>query len=458
MRILTGSICKKALIALLATWALQPVLSWAADESANISDSAAPLKPTEVAGWNLYGQGTFVEQYHPAFTAPYSGPNSLSAGDSNKETADLTLLLGHRLWDGAEFWANPELDQGFGLSNTLGVAGFTSGEAYKIGAHRPYIRLPRLFVRQVFSLGGETQAISAGPNQMAGNAAANNIIVTLGKFSVVDIFDTNSYAHDPRGDFFNWSVVDGGAFDYAADAWGFTNGVAVEWTQASWTLRGGIFQMSAEPNAKVSGVHFHQFSSVIEVEQRHEWLGHPGKVKVLAFANRADMASYDDAVALGQATHSTPDASRIRRYATNPGAVLNIEQELAANVGAFARVSANSGKKEAYEFTEINRSLSSGMALQGALWGRSDDKLGVAGVINALSSEAKRYFSAGGMGILIGDGQLHYAPEKILEMYYALHLIDKWVLTADYQRVINPAYNQDRGPVSVYGLRLHADF
>jgi len=458
VRISTKNIWKKAFVALVVAWALQPLLSRAANDPENDKSKAPQLAPTELAGWNIYGQGTFVDQFHPTFTAPYSGPNSLHASNSNAETADLTLLLGHRLWDGAEFWANPELDQGFGLSNTLGVAGFTSGEAYKIGANRPYIRLPRLFVRQVFNLGGEIQTVDAGPNQIAGATTTDNVTLTIGKVSVVDIFDTNSYAHDPRGDFFNWSIVDGGAFDYAADSWGFTNGFAAEWARADWTLRGGVFQMSEQPNAKVSGIHFHNFSSVIELEQRHEWFTHPGKIKFLVFANRADMASYDDAVALGQATHSTPDVSLVRRYSTNPGAVLNIEQELLSNVGAFARISANGGKKEAYEFTEINRSVSTGVALQGALWGRAEDKLGFAGVINALSSDAKRYFSAGGMGILIGDGKLNYAPEKIIESYYALHLIDTLILTADYQRVINPAYNQDRGPVSVYALRLHADF
>lgn len=443
---------------LLAAGASQPLSAWAGEPAQ--SDQVRTFRSfiADGTGVQIYGQGTVVEQYHPAFTAPYSGANSLSPADSNKETADLTLMLGHRLWDGAELWANPEIDQGFGLSNTLGVAGFTSGEAYKVGAHRPYIRLPRLFLHQVIKLGGETQAVEAAPNQLAGQTTANNLALTVGRFSVVDFFDTNIYAHDPRGDFLNWSIIDAGAFDYAADAWGFTNGAVAEWTQGSWTLRGGVFQMSAVPNSKVVGVHFHEFGSVMELEHRHEWFGHPGKIKVLAFANRADMASYDDAVAQGQATSSTPDVAQVRRYSSNPGATLNVEQEVAANVGVFSRLSGNSGKKEAYEFTEINRSISTGVALQGALWGREGDKAGFAAAVNALSSDARRYFSAGGMGILIGDGQLNYGREQIVEGFYALHLIEKVMLTADYQYLINPAYNRDRGPVSVYALRLHAEF
>jgi high affinity Mn2+ porin len=410
------------------------------------------------SGWQFSGQATYVDQYHPAFNAPYSGANSLNPASSNNETADITLFAGHRLWNGAEFWINPEIDQGYGLSNTLGIAGFPSGEAYKIGANAPYLRIPRAFVRQVFNTGGEMQAVDAAPNQLAENTTADNLTLTVGKFSVVDIFDTNTYAHDPRGDFLNWAVIDGGAFDYAADSWGFTNGIVLEWNTGDWTLRGGLFQMSDVPNAKIAGYHFHDFMSVAELEQRHKWLGHPGKIKLLVYADRASMGTYTDALALAQANGATPNTALVRQYRTDPGFVVNVEQEVAQYVGVFARASAHNGSYEAYEFSDIDRSLSAGVSLQGALWGRAADKAGVAVAVNAISSSAQQYFADGGMGILIGDGKLDYAREQIAEVYYAFKVMDKVTLTADCQRVDNPAYNQDRGPVNVYALRLHAEF
>lgn len=408
--------------------------------------------------WVMLGQTTLTGQYHPQFASPYAGPNSLTPAAASAETFDLTLMFGHRLWQGAEFWVNPEVDQGFGLSNTLGVAGFTSGEAYKLGANQPYLRVQRAFVRQTVNLGGEVQAIEAGPNQLATSTTQNNLVLTVGRFSVVDLFDTNSYAHDPKADFLNWSVIDGGAFDYAADPWGFTYGAALEWNADDWTLRGGVFEMSPVPNAKLHDITFHQSTSVIELEQRHILAGHTGKIKLLAYVNRADMGSYADALALAAQTGGVPDTARVRRAASNPGVVLNVEQEVLNDVGVFARASATRGDMEAYEFTDLTRSLSAGLSLSGELWKRTGDRAGLALVSNALSADAQRYFSAGGLGILIGDGHLDYAREQIGELFYSLRLAEAVTLSADIQRVINPAYNQARGPVSVAGLRLHGEF
>jgi high affinity Mn2+ porin len=198
--------------------------------------------------WSLHGQATFVEQYHPAFKSAYRGPNSMDPGSRGNETVDLTLYAGLRLWDGGEAYANPEIDQGFGLSNTLGAAGFPSGEAYKVGKSSPYFRLQRLFFRQTFDLGGEIEDIEDGPNQLGGIRTMNNLVLTGGKISPTDIFDTNAYAHDPKSDFLNWSLIDAGAFDYAADAWGYSYGIVGEWNQDWWTLRVGLFNLSRVPN------------------------------------------------------------------------------------------------------------------------------------------------------------------------------------------------------------------
>ncbi len=421
-----------------------------AQEIATVND--APEK------WALHGQVTNVTQGHRSFTAPYSGQNSLTAHGRTEETTDLTLYAGIALWRGAELWLNPEIDQGFGLNNTVGAAGFPSGEAYKVGANAPYLRLPRAFIRHVIELGGDQEPQVPGANQLAGARSSDNVTLTIGKFSVVDIFDTNSYAHDPRSDFLNWSLLDAGAFDYAADSWGFTYGAAIEWNQDRWTLRGGYFQLSDTPNGKITRVHFAQNSLVCELEKRHQWLSQPGKVKLLAFINRGKMANYTEAVQLASVTGETPDVALVRRTSTRSGIALNAEQAMSSDLGIFARFSRNDGSKEAYEFTEINQSIAAGVSLKGLRWHRPDDVIGIAAVVNRLSDSAQTYFAKGGIGILIGDGKLNYRPEKIVEAYYALKTSPGTAITLGYQRIANPAYNADRGPVSAASLRLHAEF
>jgi high affinity Mn2+ porin len=419
----------------------------------------AAADQTETEDYSVHGQFTNVTQYHPSFRSPYRGPNSLDPGHRGDETADLTLFLGARLWDGAEAYADPEVDQGFGLSDTLGVAGFPNGEAYKIGAADPYIRLPRAFIRQTFDLGGESSPIEAAANQLAGARTADNLVITVGKFSVTDIFDANAYAHDPRGDFLNWSIIDSGAFDYAADSWAYTYGAAAEWTQSWWTLRGGIFDLSRAPNAKALQRNFSQFSAISEVEERHQIFGQPGKLRITGFVNYGEMAKYEDALRAAAGTDRPPNVANVRRYQTRAGAALNLEQQVSDDIGVFVRLSADDGSKEAYEFTEINRSGAIGASVKGKRWDRPDDTWGVAAVVNDISAAARDYFAAGGLGILIGDGQLpHYGREKIIETYYSAAVFDGANISADYQYVANPAYNRDRGPVSVFGGRIHLEF
>jgi high affinity Mn2+ porin len=399
---------------------------------------------------------TNVWLFQPAFGAPYSGPNSLDPRAKARETFDATLFVGLRLWDGFEIYANPEIDQGFGLSSTLGVAGYPSGEAYKVGKANPYFRLQRLFARLTIDLGGETQHVDADANQVAGMHSADDIVITFGKFSAVDIFDTNGYAHDSKADFLNWGVIDSGAYDYAADAWGYTYGVAAEWNQDWWTLRAGLFDLSKIPNTTELETDFSQFEIVGEAEIRPVLWGHTGKVRLLGFLNRARMGSYHDAVTLAATTGMTPDTALVRRYGSRAGLALNIEQPLTDDLGAFARLSYDDGSKETYEFTEINRSLVLGLALQGTSWQRPHDTVGLAFELNGISDAARRYLAAGGLGILIGDGQLpHYGAETIVEAYYNAQLFPQLAAGLDYQFIANPAYNEDRGPVSVIGARLH---
>jgi len=405
----------------------------------------------------VHGQMTFLEQYTPPFRAPYAGPNSFIP-DQGRETWDATAYLGMRLWSGAELWVNPELDQGFGLSQTLGIAGFPSGEAYKVGAGVPYARVPRAFIRQTINFGGDSEKVEGAANAFSGTQTANRLVVTIGKLSVTDIFDTNKYAHDPRGDFMNWAIVDTGTFDYAADAWGFTYGAAAEWYQGDWTVRGGVFDLSILPNAIELDRHFGQFQWIGEIERRYSIGGQPGKVAVTAFLTRGRMGNFSDAIALAAATGTPADITAVRRYTSRGGVSMNLEQQITEEIGLFARAGIADGNVEPYEFTDIDRTVAAGASLSGKLWGRPDETVGIAGVVNAITKVHQQFLDAGGLGILIGEGMLpHPGAEQILEAYYALP-ISFFRLTLDYQLIVNPAYNTDRGPVSVLGARLHAQF
>jgi high affinity Mn2+ porin len=430
-----------------------PPIAVAAEEPER---SAAQPMPEE--RFAIHGQVTYVEQDTGSFKAPYRGPNSLSPR-MGRETVDATLFIGARLWPGAEGWVAPEIDQGFGLDNTLGVAGFPSGEAYKVGKNQPYLRLPRAFVRQTLNLDATTEAVEAAADQLRGSRSADRWVFTVGKFSVTDIFDTNRYAHDPRSDFLNWSAVDAGSFDYAADAWGYTVGAAAERYRGSWTLRAGVFDLSNVPNSAHLEPGFHEFQIDAEIEKRYELLGQAGRVLVTGFDSRGRMGLLDEAVRVAALTGSTPNPADVRQYRSRLGVSLGLEQSLSTDLGVFARVGKAAGNVEAYEFTDIDRSIEVGASINGLRWHRPEDTVGVAVIDNGISAARERYLDAGGLGVLIGDGRLpHPGAEQIVETYYDVAAVSWAHLCLDYQWVKNPGYNTDRGPVSIVAVRVHAQF
>jgi high affinity Mn2+ porin len=436
-----------------AVMLIRPITVVAAAES-----SPPAVQVAEAERFAVHGQLTYVEQETSSFMAPYSGPNSLSPG-IGRESIDATLYAGVRLWRGAEAWINSDIDQGFGLNNTLGVAGFTSGSAYKVGKNQPYLRLPRAFIRQTVNLDDVRESVDAAPNQLGGSQSPDRLVFTVGKFGVTDVFDTNQYAHDPRGDFMNWAAIDAGTFDYAADAWGYTVGAAAEWYQGPWTLRAGVFDLSNVPNSEHLEPAAHEFQIELELEKRHELGGQPGRLLVAAFESRARMGLLADAVRLAGATGGPADISAVRRYRARVGVSLNLEQQLAADLGLFARVGAAGGNVETYDFTDIDRTVSAGLSLKGSRWNRTDDTVGLAAIVNEISTARRRFLDAGGLGVLVGDGQLpHAGPEQIVETYYELGALLHTHLTLDYQWVNHPAYNRDRGPVSIVAVRMHAQF
>jgi high affinity Mn2+ porin len=355
-------------------------------------------------------------------------------------------------------WVNPEADQGSGLDNTVGLAGFANGASGKVGSNPPYFRLQRAFLRQTINFGGASVSADAGPNQFAMTQSADRLVLSFGKLSVVDIFDTNRYAHDPQSDFLNWSVIDAGTYDYAADAWGYSAGGAAEWYRGAWAWRAGAFDLSDVPNSPRLEPAFHEYQIDLEAEHHHQIFGQPGKVDLTVFQSHGRMALLEDSLAYAQRVGLAPDPVPARHYRKRDGVSLNIEQQLTPDVGVFARLGDAGGNVETYEYTDIDRTASVGVSVSGGPWRRPRDTLGLAGVANAISRDRRQFLAAGGLGILVGDGRLpHAGHEDIVETYYELAAASAVSVTLDYQWVRNPAYNRDRGPVSIFAFRVHVE-
>jgi high affinity Mn2+ porin len=427
---------------------------WAAPVSAN-GQTALP----ESDDWNVHAQTTFIAQGYPAFRSPYAGTNSLPGGGQTQQTWTTTAFLGVRLWQGGEFYFDPELAQGFGLNGALGLAGFPNGEAQKAGGAYPKIRPQRYYIKQTFGLGGEQEDVADAANQLPGKRDIDRITLIVGRFAVGDFFDNNSYAHDPRADFMNWAMWSSAAYDFPADLPGYTSGAVVEFNRKDWAVRAGAFEVPAAPSSDV--LTFKTGGTVVEFEERHTIFDQPGKLRLGAFANSGNTGNYREALAIEAADPAldinTVMAS-IRHDNLKYGFYLNAEQQIAGDIGLFARASWNDGQNEILSFTDIDRSISGGLSIKGSRWGRPNDTIGIGGAVNGLSDAHRDFLAAGGNGLLIGDGQLNYRTERILEAYYAYAVDKNFTVTADYQLITNPAYNADRGPVSIFSGRLHGEF
>jgi high affinity Mn2+ porin len=366
------------------------------------------------------------------------------------------VMSGVRLWPGAEAHVDGLMWQGFGLSDTTGVEGFPNGEAFRLGTNPPAGTVSRLFLRQTFGFGGEQEDIPDDGLHLAGRQDVSRLTLTVGKISVKDIFDNNRYANDPRTQFLNWGLMANEAWDYPADSLGYTTGVAAEWNQPQWALRYGFFQMPHNSNGLAPDMHLLEaWGQMIELERRYVLADHPGAVRGLIFLDRAHMGSYEEAV---ENPVRPADIEATRRYRSKYGYGLNIEQELTKGIGVFSRLGWADGQTEAWTFADVDRTVTLGTSINGAFWERPNDTFGLAGVFNGLSAAHRQFFAAGGTGILGGDGKLTYGWEKIVETYYSFRLWKTVYGTLDYQFVTNPAYNRDRGPVSIFGARLHWEF
>ncbi|WP_373622474.1 carbohydrate porin [Methylobacterium sp. OAE515] len=429
-------------------------------------DETAPHDPDngETGRFSLHGQTTLIAQGVPGFRSPYLGPQSLVPAQT-QQTTTATAFLGFKLLEGTELYYNPEFSQGFGLSGTLGVAGFVNGEAQKAGAAFPRLRSNRYFVRQTFGLGGETEDVPDGPNQVATRRDIERFTVIAGKFALGDFFDGNRYAHDPRVDFFNWSLWSSSAWDFPANLPGFTQGVVAEYNRKEFAVRAAYTQVPKQPSSDVLDPRvFERAGLNVEFEGRYRMaaLDRPGVLRLGFFSNVGNVADFRQVAALTQAgafDDAVAATALTRRPRRKTGFYANLEQELTDDLGMFARASFNDGRNESLSFTDIDRSFSGGFSLKGAAWGRPNDTVGIGVAVNGITPAHRAFFAVGGLGLLIGDGRLtRYAPESAFEAFYAVSLTKAMTVTFDYQHVENPAYNGDRGPADFLAARLHVDF
>ena len=420
-----------------------------------VTIAATAAAADDVASWSVHAQSTYNVQTHGPFRAPYEGANSLKNRREGRGSFTATGFFGRRLWRGAELYVNPEAIAGSGISGVVGLAGPPNGETYRVDSRKLKLTLSRAFVRQTWNLGGPREAIADAPNQVAASATHDRLVVTFGKFSGSDIFDTNSYAHDARTQFNNWSVWDTASWDYAADTRGYTFGVAGELTRGDWTGRLGVFLEPLESNGmRLDHDVRHAHGDVFELEHDHTFNGRAGKVLGMIFVNHARMGSYRQAL---DRNPTAPDVVETRR----PGRIkygfgVNAEQAVSPAIGAFLRAGWNDGRTEAWAFNEIERTLAIGVTLTPSR--RPDDRLGVAVVLNGIGTAHRDYFAAGGYGFMLGDGRLRYGAEHLVDAYYSWQVVKPIALTVEAQRFSNLAFNRDRGPVTVYGGRLHLQY
>lgn len=424
-------------------------------------------------------QGTFVWQRHPGFSvrppatldiSKYSGDYplySLSNLSDKTYTGSFTGYFGLRPWANGELYFNPEVAQGVPFSGGLqGLGGFYNGEITRAAGTNPRPYRQRLFVRQTWNQSGGAGRVTPDFNWLAGAIDRDRFVLTAGNFSLLDVFDKNAYANDPRRQFMNWGTMASAAYDYAADARGFGWGVAGEWYRGDWTVRAARMTGPMLPNGQsVDFKLLKHYGDQIEVEHRHTLSDQPGAVRVLAWRNRAKLASFADATRYGDSVGWQAGANGMEYILDVRGSEkikhgigFNADQAVGSDAGVFVRAMWGDGKTETYAFGEVDRSVSAGGVISGKRWGRAQDTVGAAYIAHYLSPDRRNYLAKGGISFFIGDGWLNYKPEQIVELYYNLNLHKTLWVTANYQRYANPAYNADRGPVHIMGLRFHTEF
>jgi high affinity Mn2+ porin len=408
------------------------------------------------------GQANFIFQTHPPFHAAYSGKNSLDPNYEKATSRVLTLYAGVRLNNSTELLVDIEEAGGAALSTGLGVAGSPNLDIVRnpLLSKAPY--LGRGMIHKVFALSKDKVKTERNALSLFDELPRRRLEIRFGKFSMVDFFDQNSVGSDTHFQFTNWTIDNDGAYDYAADTRGYTVGVIADYEDRNWGARFGEGLMPKVANGidlvwRPWQVHAENF----EYELRHGVIPKKaGIVRVLAFTNHANMGIYRDAVAqFEKGLVSAPDLTNHPRHITRKyGFGINLEQNIAGNLTAFARFGWNNGKTESFVYTEVDQTFAGGLGANGSMWHRRHDRAGLAIVTNAISKDHQIYLADGGYGFLIGDGALNYGRENTLETYYTAHVWRGIYVAPGLQHIVNPGYNRDRGPVLVPSFRLHLEF
>ncbi|HVY49658.1 MAG TPA: carbohydrate porin [Minicystis sp.] len=407
------------------------------------------------------GQANAILQGHPSFHAAYSGPNSLRPDAEAITSYVFTLFFGVAITRTTELWFDGEMAAGGGISSALGLAGFTNLDVVRnpsLGSD-PYPA--RFFLRQIIPLSHVDEDAPRQNLSMATRVPDERIEIHAGKLSTVDFFDQNAVASDSHRQFMNWTVDDTGSYDYAADTRGYTYGVEAELVAPRVTLRVGEMMMPSVANGLEMDTHLDTArGEQVEVDLASPLLrGRAGALRLLGFVNHADMGSYAEAIdAFLAHDDRVPDITAHRKAGrVKYGLALSADQELGRGVRVFLRAGWNDGHTESFAYTEVDDTLALGGDVRGLAWKRPNDKIGIAFVTNGISALHRRYLALGGQGFLLGDGALDYGRETLLETYYDALLYRGVSAAFDTQLVANPGYDEARGPVPVFSLRVHVE-
>ncbi|MDH7463586.1 carbohydrate porin [Chitinophagaceae bacterium 26-R-25] len=406
---------------------------------------------------NFHFQTTYIYQYKPSFHSPYSGTNSLKGEEEKQNSLSATLYLGARLWKGAAVFINPEIVGGSGLTGAVGMGASSNGETFRVGNPEPTLFLGRAYLQQTFALKGGYEDVDDAANQLRGKEPKNFVRVLAGKFCLGDIFDNNDYSNAPRTQFLNWAFMNNGAWDYAADVRGYTYSVSAMLQLGNWGFKAGAATLPKTANGDKLNTNLSEAIALnAQIERGFSINNRPGSIKVLAFRNRANMGNYDSAIKMIE-----PDVTATREFGrTKYGFGVNFSQQTGKYTGLFARAGWNDGRNETWCFTEIDQNLSAGILINGGKWKRDDDELGIATTLGGLSKDHREYLKLGGDGFILGDGTINYAIENVTEIYYKVKPFKQYPIwfSGDYQFVLNPGYNKDRGPVNILSARFHVEF
>ncbi|MFI5058841.1 MAG: carbohydrate porin [Candidatus Acidiferrales bacterium] len=410
----------------------------------------------------ISGQANFISQWHPAFHSPYTGPNSLSPQAQDASSRVLTLFTGLRLSGTAELLCDVQETGGHGLGEALGLAGFTNLDVVRnpLLSKAPYVA--RLMWHQIIPLGQEKISSERNAFSLFRELPARRLEIRFGKLSLVDFFDLNTYGSDTNFQFMNWTVDNAGTYDYAADTRGYTFAAMLEYHDRRWAVR---FAEGLMPKV-ANGINLdadvgRARAENLEIELHGTLLPkREGILRLLTFANHANMGSYRDAVDnfLVGATPRPEITAHPLRTTIKYGFGVNFEQPLNDWMGLFGRWGWNEGRHESYAYTEADQTVLFGAGGNGKPWNRKLDRAGIAFVSNGISRDHQEYLALGGTGFLLGDGRLNYGRENIIESYYTLHVWRGIYPSFGLQHINNPGYNRDRGPVLVPTLRLHLEF